>query len=35
LHRLLAEVSLDAPATIAIIRGSAKLALEVRPESRA
>jgi S1-C subfamily serine protease len=35
LHRLLAEVSLDASATIAIIRGSAKIALDVRPESRA
>jgi S1-C subfamily serine protease len=35
LHRLLAEASLDAPATITIIRGSAKFALEIRPESRA
>jgi S1-C subfamily serine protease len=35
LHRLLAEASLDEASTITVIRGSAKVALEVRPESRA
>ena len=35
LHRLLAEAAPDEASTITVIRGSAKLALDVEPESRA
>jgi hypothetical protein len=35
LHRLLAEVVPEETSSITVIRGSAKIALAVRPESRA